>query len=331
MVLLAATALLLAFRSIDLVKTGALLHEVGPRALLILIPYGLAICVDTWAFTGLLRAKGASVPVLRVIPVRLASEAVFNSMAGGTVVAESLVPWILDQRQGIPLATSIASGATRKRLFILANGIYLAIGGIVGFQALDAASQALTHTHLLPWLLGAAAVALISVGIGVGVIFDRGRLADRIRRLLGLIPIRAVRAWIDRHSHRFLEADAELQKSGRTPWSVLLAPLGAYLVIWGTELSETVLILRLLGVELEIQAVFPMEMSTALVRSLAFFVPSGLGVQDVGYAAFLGAFGVPDAINVAFAFVILKRAKEIVYVSVGYLALYFTSKNKSAP
>ena len=50
-----------------------------------------------------------------------------------------------------------------------------------------------------------------------------------------------------------------------------------------------------------------------LLRSVAFFTPAGLGVQDLGYATALG--GAPDAV---LAFTLLKRCKELFWVAVGY-------------
>jgi uncharacterized membrane protein YbhN (UPF0104 family) len=55
---------------------------------------------------------------------------------------------------------------------------------------------------------------------------------------------------------------------------------------------------------------------------MAFFVPAGLGVQDLGYFAFFSALGVPDAMGVGAAFVLLKRTKELFWVCVGYTLLF---------
>jgi hypothetical protein len=57
------------------------------------------------------------------------------------------------------------------------------------------------------------------------------------------------------------------------------------------------------------------------VRGLAFFVPAGLGIQDIGYLAFLRGFGVPHAVTVGAAFVFVKRSKEIFWILIGYLLL----------
>lgn len=325
-VLLALGAIFYSFRNIDLAKAWQLLSSVGPVAVTIVIPYGLALGLDGLAFRGILADLGQRVRARAILPIRVASEAVFMSFAGGTVLAESLVPWLLARRHGVPVPHSVVAGAARKRLFILANGLYLSAGLALGLEPLLAVSQTLTGTAVLPWLLGGAAAGLLGVGLGVGLLFQRGALAARVRRLLLVIPSRRVTGWLERHAECFLEADAGLKQSGAAPLSELLGPLLLYTLVWLTELGETLLILHLLGVELSPAAIFGMEMSTALVRSLAFFVPAGLGVQDLGYTTFLRALGVQDALDVSFAFVLLKRAKEVVYVATGYSLLAWMSR-----
>jgi uncharacterized membrane protein YbhN (UPF0104 family) len=93
---------------------------------------------------------------------------------------------------------------------------------------------------------------------------------------------------------------------------------------WLVESVETFVILRVLGAPLGFIEVFSFEAGLSLVRSLAFFAPAGVGVQDLGYIAFLQVVGLPDAGALAAAFVLLKRGKELVWVGVGYLLLLVT-------
>jgi hypothetical protein len=81
--------------------------------------------------------------------------------------------------------------------------------------------------------------------------------------------------------------------------------------------------LRLLGAgaTVDLRAVFAIEAGQSLVRSAAVIAPSGLGVVDLGYGAVLPLLGA-DA-GVAPAFVVLKRAKEALWVLAGYAVLAF--------
>ena len=67
-----------------------------------------------------------------------------------------------------------------------------------------------------------------------------------------------------------------------------------------------------------------------LVRGLAVPVPAGLGVQDAGYVLSLRALGVADATTVGAAFVVMKRGKDLFWVTVGFLVLALGGRGKSA-
>jgi len=68
-----------------------------------------------------------------------------------------------------------------------------------------------------------------------------------------------------------------------------------------------------------------------VLRSVGCFAPGGLGVQDLGYVAALGALGVPDAVTAGAAFVVMKRAKELAWALVGYASLLLPSMRAEAP
>jgi uncharacterized membrane protein YbhN (UPF0104 family) len=103
------------------------------------------------------------------------------------------------------------------------------------------------------------------------------------------------------------------------------APALSFLAGWASESLETYLILRLLGADLDFTAVASFEVVLAFLRHTLVFLPAGLGVQDAGYVAFLAALGVPSALSVGAAFVLLKRSKEVLYASLGYALLLLAS------
>lgn len=89
----------------------------------------------------------------------------------------------------------------------------------------------------------------------------------------------------------------------------------------GHQASETFLILWLLGVDLPLATVGVVEVSSSFLRNVAVFVPAGLGVQDPSYVTFLRALEVPHALDVAAAFLLLKRIKECFWSICGYVVL----------
>ena len=101
----------------------------------------------------------------------------------------------------------------------------------------------------------------------------------------------------------------------------LAAACALFVLSWSLETVETWVLLRLLGVQLPLGTVFAFEASVSLLRSVGCFAPGGLGVQDMGYVAAFGAVGVPDAVTIAAAFVVMKRAKELIWAVIGYATL----------
>jgi uncharacterized membrane protein YbhN (UPF0104 family) len=140
--------------------------------------------------------------------------------------------------------------------------------------------------------------------------------------LLRLVPLASWRRGLDARADGWRRADEQLARPLEDEQLPRLLPPAALLFLqWLLEAFETYLILRLLGVDLDPTTVLAIEVAASLLRSMAFAVPAGLGVQDLGYVAMLGAFGVPEAATVGAAFVVLKRTKELFWIGAGYLVL----------
>ena len=105
----------------------------------------------------------------------------------------------------------------------------------------------------------------------------------------------------DRHAEAFFALGAQ-----RTA-----LPLAACVLSWLCEALETWLMLGLLGAALHFPTVLGVDMAVSLARQTLFLLPAGIGVQEAGYMGALGAIGVPDALTVGAAFIVLKRAKEV--------------------
>jgi uncharacterized membrane protein YbhN (UPF0104 family) len=119
----------------------------------------------------------------------------------------------------------------------------------------------------------------------------------------------------------FDATDTALVRFFRAPWRQLLPPFCGYVALWLLEAAETYLLLRLLGAEVTWQAAFCMEALLSFLRAVVSLLPAGLGVQDLGYLVFLRALAIVDAPNVAAAFALLKRGRELIWIVVGYACL----------
>jgi hypothetical protein len=290
---------------------------IGPIALLGLVPYLGQIALDALAWRTLLGGLGHEVRWPRLIAIRLATEAVLLSLPGGTLVGESLKPYLL--ARDVPVADTVATIGAKRCLLALAQATYLGIALAIGGGLYVAYSRDIIGSDALPYLVLGAIGLLVTVAVAIGLAFVTRSPAEKVRRVLRRLPSKRLRDSLDARIAGFRRTDAGFVALGKRPGR--LATAGALLVgAWLFESLETWLLCRLVGIELAIPAVIAMEAAVVVARNVAFFVPAGLGVQDAGYLAFLAAYGV--AAPAATAFVIAKRVKELVWTVAGYLVLF---------
>jgi hypothetical protein len=208
--------------------------------------------------------------------------------------------------------------AARKWLLIASQAVYVAGFALLAFPQLANISGSVLGAEGLPYVLMAAAICLLLLALLSFSLLSRGRLAVRAFELLVHVPFLRSRLLAQRT--KVSQADGRLQRFFGSARAVAL-PLPLFLCSWLIEAAESALILHLLGVHLTWTTLGAVEVSSSFVRNIACVVPAGLGVQDLSYLTFLRALEVPDALDVAAAFLVLKRAKECFWALVGYVLL----------
>ena len=303
----------------NLRNVAHLLAEVGPLAVLAVVPYGVAVTVDTAGWASILRGLEARVATWRLLGLRLSTEAVQLSFPGGPILAEGLKVWLLSRRFGVAVPEGSASLAVKKALQIGSQGVYLLTAAVLAGAWLPDGSV------LRPLLIGLGLLTtLISVGM-VAVLLS-GRVAERLWRLLRRVPVARVQQWMIAREIAFMDTDQHVRAVLQSHAPGLAVAFLWILAGWFVEAGESWVLLWLLGVELPFRVVLAFEPVVSFARSAAFFIPAGLGVQDAGYMAFLRSAGIPDATNHAAAFVLLKRFKEVFWIAIGWILLLATRR-----
>ncbi|HEY3500525.1 MAG TPA: lysylphosphatidylglycerol synthase domain-containing protein [Polyangiaceae bacterium] len=284
----------------------------------ILLPQLAALSAESLGWTYAFRILGQKVRWSALLRVRLATEALAQSLPFGVAFAESIKPVLLKRHAGLEVAPAVAGMAARKYLLLLSQSIYVLGLGTLGFSALQTASESLIRFPGLGYIACGAGVALGVGALAIALALRQSELARATLSLLRRLPLARLREWLSRREPAFAATDGAVACFFRADARRTLAPALGFGIGWLLESVETFLILRLLGVELDFVTIASFEVVLSLVRNVAFFVPAGLGVQDLGYVACLAALGVPEAASVGAAFVLLKRAKELFWIAVGY-------------
>lgn len=298
------------------------LDRIDLGATLVALPalQGLGFCLEAIGWRGILAVLGARTSFRALLRVRIVSEALAQSLPLGVLLAEAGKPLLLRAQTGIPIPTGTASVAARKYSLVATQAMLLALVALFGGVPLDRLGAGVPGGgRTLSAILGGGALVLALSAAASGHALCRGGVAVKVRRVFARLWL--LRTLASRHETAFTEADVAAERYFGRPLRKRAAGAIPFLLAWCVESFETWFLLRLAGVELGLGTAFCLEVPLGLLRSIAFFTPAGLGVQELGYATALAALGVPDAASAALAFVLLKRCKEALWIAIGYVLL----------
>jgi uncharacterized membrane protein YbhN (UPF0104 family) len=304
-------------RAADLARVTELVRHAGWPLALVLVPTGLAMAVDAEGWRLILGALGHRVGWWALLRARLAVESIVLAMPGGPVAGEAVKVGMLSWRAGIPPAAGTASLAITKACLWGSESVYLLIASAA--VAFGSFSQAPGRVLLLT-VGGAVLVATLSAA--AFALLRGGSAASQIGRLLERVPIDRFRSWIEARRSSLATLDESARSFFLAPRHVRVRALATFTIEWLVEGLETLLILRCIGVAIGVGDAIALDGVTSLLRAMAFFVPAGLGVQDVTQLLLLRQLGVPDATATAGALIFIKRTKEVFWVFTG--SLFFT-------
>jgi uncharacterized membrane protein YbhN (UPF0104 family) len=322
--LCALSLLVWTFHGVEFSRVGECMSGIGvPGLLLIVSPAFLSLCLECLGWRHVFRRLGQRVAWRPLMRVRLMSEAVAQTLPLGVIWAESLKPMLLARHNGVATSRAVAGLVARKYLLISSQAVSVTLLSLCGFTTLRHLSLALTGHVGFEWLAFGVSLVLCALAASVGGAFARGRIADRVLNLLRRVPHVGLQRALHRRQASFAGTDtlAEHYFSGKF-LNTTLVPGAFFLCGWLLEAVESFLILKLLGVELDFFAVASVEVMLSFLKNVLFVIPSGIGVQDVGYVSCLTALGVPDALTVGAAFSTLKRGKELFWAAIGYSLLF---------
>lgn len=313
--LVACTLVFGVFHDVDRARVTALIAGTGAPLLFALVPQAVSLLSETLGWQRLVASLGYRLSLLPLLRVRIATEALCQSLPAGVVWCESMKPVLLQRHAALPVTAGVGAAAARKYARLWSHAGYISLAFVLGYATLRRLSESVIGIAGLEWFVLATALILIAASAGMALGLSRSALALRLHGLLARLP-RIGRRLAERRAG-FVESDAHMARVGRLSPRELVGPVLACLIAWCTESVETLIVLRMLGVDIGFDQALAIEATVSFARQLFFFVPAGIGVQDAGYVGFLTALGVPAALEVGAAFTLVKRARELVYTALG--------------
>jgi len=293
------------------------LHYVGIAAL-IAIPNGISNVFDAIGWRRLLPPKTGS--FFHVFTIHFSAEVIVRSIPGGIAIADSVKVLLLKRECGVPPSASIASAIWRRWFLGISQSVYLFIGAAAGFPYIYAGSIALTGNGNIAWAALAASVLLTATLLSL-FILPAMKLGGMLLAIFRHIPGARLRAWIMRKEQVFAELDTVIAAIKNQRALEIVHTVGIYFCVWIWETIETYIYMLALGFHVAFFQAMALETLVSAMRLIMFFLPSGAGVQELGYAGLMVAFGIVPAAGDAASFMLLKRARDIAGISLGYAIL----------
>lgn len=242
----------------------------------------------------------------RTFAVRMVGEAYNNITPTASMGGEPIKAWLLKSNWGIPLRDVGASLVIAKTTSMFSLVLFVGVGV---FMLLEHPTVSAEHKHIAA--LGFAFIVLSAV---VFFLMQHLRLSTHVARGLGrtrfgqrLGGALAAAEDIDRQFEAFYSGHR-----ARLLWSFAFA-----MANWMLGALEVYLIMAMLGHPLSFSEVWMIECMVQLVRTVAFFIPAGLGAQEGAFAVAVGALTGFPAAGVATALV--RRCRDVLWIAVSLL------------
>jgi putative membrane protein len=265
-------------------------------ALLWLLPFhALPLLLDAYAWHLLLGKRGSLVFLWWVATVREAvSRLLPVAGIGGEIVGIRLARWQVADLSGVSASVIVEVMVTMAVQY--------------AFSAL-ALILIVASTHRADGVSTIALSLLLSLPLPViaVVLVRRGGVFHAIERWAGKL-LGASSSLLQGMDGRQLDADIDaLMSRAGVLLRAFLWQLSGYLL----GALEAYWALALLGHPVSLSAALAIEGLTQAVRHAAFFVPAGVGVQDLAVVLLAQLFGVDR--EVALSFALVKRMREVLF------------------
>ena len=293
-----------------------LLLNIGALWPLVLLPFLVSMLCSTAAWQVTLYQLGFQVAFPPLLRMRIVAEGVVGAVPGGALVTETLKPFWLNRSFAVPMGAATASVVLTKAFVVQSEGAYLLLSVALAYSTWSAT------THLLAgpvsWLWDALPLVGLMLVIGGTVLLyalQKGTAVRVLQWLLRRIPLPFLQRSLDRKQHFFDSTAGSFATFFGTAGITTCGMAFAFtLGQWLFEAAETFLILRLLGLHPSFTQALLVESLLSAVRAVMFFLPGGLGAQEVAAFFLLGIIGIPDPKGAVTAWAFTRRSKEVFWI-----------------
>jgi uncharacterized protein (TIRG00374 family) len=265
--------------------------------------------------------------LLDLLGMRLAGDSLTNALPGGVVLGEPFKAVMAQRRFGVSLADNAAGLMTVRFGLGITQSIFVLLGLLLIYPLLRDRSAEIFGFEGAQYVSFALMIGFQLLLLFLLATVFRGRSFGALARRLGRLPITSLRRWLAANAGRVAAFDDSCASVFKNNRRYLPATFGLLLASWLVSSLESYVLLGALGFAPDLKTALAVESVGSMFRLLFFLVPSGIGGQDASFMALFRLFDLSRAAGGAF--VLVKRAKELLWIGVGFLLVLHLRRNAS--
>ena len=289
---------------------------------LLLVPFTMGVIADCIAWRHLLPPEFQKVSFWKIFKARTGPEAVVMTIPMGPFISEPLKAWILFKIIKLKTSIGMASVILRSCFLVLSQCTVVIVVVVFNFGWLERLSPLIINREGLGYTLFLSAAILFIIYGAFLLVASRSYFIKKLHDKLEYAPFALLRRLWKSTETYILEMNDQFATFGGERKKSVVVAYSLYIVAWIFQGAETYVMLKILGSDITFFQAFSIEAACGFLRSVAFIVPSGLGVVDAGYFLMLNAADVSHPISAAF--IILKRLREVLWICLGYAILFLS-------
>lgn len=292
-----------------------LVGQLGYRLPFIVLPYGLVLLLDVLGWRQCMTTP-SYLSLRTLFAIRVSTDALMNTLPAGVAVAEPMRIVMLNRRMNLPVSEAASATILAKMNIAIAQMLFVLLGvTLVLLHAEQNQGIAAVLDRAGGWM---TVVPITLAVLGALSLPYSGPRFTQVLHMLRRLPFSALRRLLEKIEAALTDIDRYIGSFARSHRERFITTMILFFWGWLVMAVETWLLLHLLGVEITMTQALVFEGLASIVKLAFFFIPSGLGAQDLSFVAMLFAFGVPDAATVAVAFMLLRRGKELFWALTGF-------------
>jgi uncharacterized protein (TIRG00374 family) len=253
----------------------------------------------------LLQAQGQSIPILSIAGYRMASYAMSYFAPGPQLAGEAMQVYMIQKRHKVPSATAISTVVLDKSMEILANFLFIIVGG-----AVIVSSRVINQAFFVQFILLMCLFLCLPISYFTSLWRGSKPAARFLQWLKGLRKNDdRLNRWIEVAANAEGQMICLFKQKPRVMAQVFVLSL----FIWVVLLIDYALAMSFFGLQLNL-----VETISALTAArIAFLtpIPGGLGAYEASQVMVMTALGLSPAVGVSLSLIV--RGRDLLMGGVG--------------